>query len=126
MFKQPDYIIVYVSDMQRSIAFYRDVLGLPLKFESPGWSEFITGTSTLALHIASAPAAPPPTEKGSQPAGRCEMAFSVADCDKAHAELTAKGVCFIMPPTAREGEGIKLAVGLDPDGLPIGFAQLLH
>ena len=30
-----------------------------------------------------------------------------------------------MPPTQREGEGIKLAVALDPDGLPISFAQLM-
>jgi lactoylglutathione lyase len=125
MFKQPDYIIVYVSDMTRSVAFYRDVLGLTLKFESPGWSEFITGTSTRALHIASTPAAPPRTDQKEQRAGRCELGFSVADCDKAHAELSAKGVRFVLPPTAREGEGIKLAVGLDPDGLPLGFAQLL-
>lgn len=126
MFKQVDYMIVYVTDMKRSVAFYRDTLGLPLKFESPGWTEFATGASTLALHIASAPAAPAPTEKGAQPAGRAELAFSVADVDKAHAELAAKGVRFIMPPAAREGEGIKLALGLDPDGLILGFAQLLH
>ena len=30
-----DYVIVYVSDMQRSMNFYHDVLGLPLKFSSP-------------------------------------------------------------------------------------------
>jgi hypothetical protein len=29
--------------MTRSVAFYRDILGLSLKFESPGWSEFQTG-----------------------------------------------------------------------------------
>ncbi len=34
--QKPDYVIVYVSNMQRSTAFYRDVLGLPLKFTSPG------------------------------------------------------------------------------------------
>lgn len=28
--------IVFVSDMKQAISFYRDVLGLPLKFESPG------------------------------------------------------------------------------------------
>jgi len=28
-----------------------------------------------------------------------------------------------MPPTQREGEGIKLAVCIDPDGLPISIAQ---
>ena len=30
-----------------------------------------------------------------------------------------------MAPTQREGEPIRLAVGLDPDGLPISFAQLM-
>jgi hypothetical protein len=28
------------------VRFYRDMLGLPLKFESPGWSEFVTGETT--------------------------------------------------------------------------------
>jgi hypothetical protein len=31
-----------------------------------------------------------------------------------------------MPPTQREGEGIRLAVAIDPDGLPISFAQLIE
>ena len=30
------YAIVFVSDMQASVAFYRDVLDMPLRFESPG------------------------------------------------------------------------------------------
>ena len=50
MFKQIDYTMVIVSDMARSIEFYRDKLGIPLKFESPDWTEFLTGTTTLALH----------------------------------------------------------------------------
>jgi catechol 2,3-dioxygenase-like lactoylglutathione lyase family enzyme len=50
MFNKVDYIMVNVSDMSRSVAFYRDILGLSLKFESPGWSEFHTGATTLALH----------------------------------------------------------------------------
>jgi len=32
------YAIVFVGDMARSVAFYRDVLGSPLKVESPHWS----------------------------------------------------------------------------------------
>ena len=28
-----NYVIIFVSDMKRSVAFYRDVLGLHLKFE---------------------------------------------------------------------------------------------
>src|SRR6266852_1855503 len=50
MFKQADYVMVTVSDMSRSIGFYKDVLGLLLKFESKEWSEFITGPTTIALH----------------------------------------------------------------------------
>src|SRR5450631_2867304 len=45
-----NYAIVFVSDMSRSVRFYRDVVGLPLKFESPGWTEFATDGATLALH----------------------------------------------------------------------------
>ena len=44
------YVIEFVSDMNRAVKFYRDVLGFQLKFESPGWSEFVTGETTLALH----------------------------------------------------------------------------
>jgi catechol 2,3-dioxygenase-like lactoylglutathione lyase family enzyme len=39
--------------MDKAVKFYRDVLGLKVKFESPGWSEFVTGDNTLALHPAS-------------------------------------------------------------------------
>ena len=52
------HAIIFVSDMARSVAFYRDVLGLPLRFESPEWTEFDTPGSTLALHLADGPAVP--------------------------------------------------------------------
>lgn len=45
-----NYVIVFVSDMDRSITFYQDVLGLPLRFKSPGWTEFATDGATVALH----------------------------------------------------------------------------
>jgi lactoylglutathione lyase len=34
------YVIAFVADMAAAVAFHRDVLGLPLRFQSPGWSEF--------------------------------------------------------------------------------------
>ena len=122
MFKKPNYIMVNVSDMARSTAFYRDTLGLELKFTSPGWTEFATGDTTLALHGAGSPAVAP---RGENPAGTASIAFTVEDIEKTHAELTARGVRFVMPPTVREEEGIRLAVAIDPDGLPVAFAQSL-
>ena len=54
------------------------------------------------------------------------IGFNVDDVDKTYKELKAKGINFEMPPTQREGEGIKLAVCVDPDGLPISFAQIVN
>ena len=124
MFKQIDYTMVIVSDMERSIEFYRDKLGIPLKFQSPDWTEFLTGTTTLALHGGGTPQ---PRRVGSadKEAGTCSIGFNVDDVDKTYEELKAKGIDFLMPPTQREGEGIKLAVCNDPDGLPVSFAQLV-
>ena len=60
MFNQLDYTMIVVSDMQRSVEFYRDKLGIPLKFQSPDWTEFATGTTTLALHGGGVPSTQPP------------------------------------------------------------------
>jgi lactoylglutathione lyase len=115
--------MVNVSDMARSVAFYRDVLGLAVKFESPGWSEFQTGTTTLALHLAPRP------EGGAgfcgPRAGTCSIGFSVDDLDATWKDLQGRGAPFVMAPTLQQEEGIRLAVCTDPDGLPISFAQLV-
>jgi len=34
-----NHAIIFVSDMKQAVAFYRDVMGLPLKFETPGWGQ---------------------------------------------------------------------------------------
>ena len=125
MFKQIDYTMIVVSDMSRSVEFYRDRLGIPLKFESPDWTEFQTGTTTLALHGGGVKPTTPPAGDPTKQAGSCSIGFNVPDVDKTYQELKAKGINFVMPPTQREGEGIKLAVCVDPDGLPIAFAQTI-
>jgi catechol 2,3-dioxygenase-like lactoylglutathione lyase family enzyme len=125
MFSQPDYVMVNVSDMGASVAFYRDTLGLPLKFESPGWSEFATGATTLALHKVAPRAAEAAPGHGEPTAGTCSIGFSVKHLDSTYGELRARGARFVMPPTERREEGIRLAVCLDPDGLPVSFAESL-
>ena len=126
MFKQIDYTMIIVSDMKRSVEFYRDTLGIPLKFESPEWTEFATGATTLALHGGGIAREYQDTGDQSKTAGACSIGFNVDDVDRTYEEMKAKGMTFVMPPTQREGEGIRLAVGLDPDGLPISFAQLIE
>ena len=105
------HIIEFVADMDRAIKFYRDVIGLPLKFQSPAWSEFATGPITLALHPAS--------EKN--PAGKLEMGFSVPDLQQFHREMTGKGVQFPMAPTKQDFGGM-LAQFVDSEGAHISVS----
>jgi lactoylglutathione lyase len=124
MLSRIDYVMVNVSDMGRSVAFYRDTVGLALRFESPGWSEFETGATTLALHLAPAGSGGAPTGSGPR-VGTCSLGFSVPDVDQAVAQLQARGARFIVPPTDQPAEGIRLAVCIDPDGLALSFAARL-
>src|SRR5262249_62269821 len=101
MFSKVDYIMVNVSDMGRSVAFYRDTLGLRLKFESPAWSEFETGATTLALHPGTRRAGSEAAAQAGPEAGTCSLGVSVPDVNNTHAEVRERGARFVMPPTDR-------------------------
>jgi lactoylglutathione lyase len=112
------YAIVFVSDMSRSVAFYRDILGLPLHFESPAWSEFATDGATLALHKADAPGRGVDEHHH---AGDCRPGLRVANLDEFHARLLDYGVVCLQPPTLTFGS--RLAQYVDPDGLTISVSE---
>jgi lactoylglutathione lyase len=112
------YAIVFVSDMKRSVAFYRDVIGLPLKFDSPEWSEFATDGATLALHRSEEPGT---QEESELPAGRCRPGLSVPDLDGFHARMVEHNVICTQQP--KDLFGAKIAQYLDPDGLAISVSE---
>lgn len=114
------YAIVFVSDMKRSVSFYRDVLGLPLRFESPEWSEFATGEATLALHASEGSKAEDDNAPGAT-AGRCRPGLSVSDLDEFHKRMVERGVPCIQEP--RNVFGARLAQYVDPDGLAISVGE---
>ena len=107
------YVIKFVGDMDRAVAFHRDTLGLPLIFSSPGWSEFATGETKLGLHPAS--------EKN--PPGTVELGFGVPDLQKFFEEMSAKGVVFTMPPTKQDFGGM-LAQFVDSEGGNVSVSGL--
>jgi lactoylglutathione lyase len=115
-----NYAIIFVSDMNRSVAFYRDVVGLPLKFDSPHWSEFATEGATIALHMSSAPDGQR-ADPNAIPAGHCRPGLSVPDIDAFHAKMLAAKVVCIEPP--HDVHGSRIAQYLDPDGLSISIGQ---
>ena len=113
------YAIVFVSDMKRSVAFYRDVIGLPLKFDSPEWSEFSTAGATLALHRSDAPASSP--DDTELPAGRCRPGINVPDLDAFHSRMLEHDVTCTQQP--KDLFGARMAQYLDPDGLAISVSE---
>ena len=94
-----------MSDMDKAVKFHRDVLGLKVKFESSGWSEFLTGETTLALHPAS--------EKN--PAGKVDLGFTVPDVEAFYRDMSTKGVLFSMPPKKQDFGGVQ-AQFVDSEG----------
>lgn len=106
------YVIKFVTDMSKAVKFYRDTLGLPLRFESPSWSEFATGETTLALHPAS----------DKNPAGKVEFGFTVADVEVFYRDMSAKGVLFSIPPKKQDFGGL-LAQFVDSEGTHCSVAD---
>jgi catechol 2,3-dioxygenase-like lactoylglutathione lyase family enzyme len=92
MFKQVDDVFFNVDDMDKAVAFYRDKLGLPVKYQSADWVELDAGNVTIALR-----------RYGSGPEGRPELGvgegatlvFEVDDIGAARAELEGQGVKFV-------------------------------
>jgi catechol 2,3-dioxygenase-like lactoylglutathione lyase family enzyme len=104
------YAIQYVAEMDRAIAFYRDKLGLELKFQSPFWSEFATGETVLALHPASEDNA----------AGSVELGFAVDDLGEFYRRREELGIEFTREPKAMHG--IHIAAVRDSDGAHVSVS----
>jgi lactoylglutathione lyase len=111
MFSRIGAVILLVSDMKRSIRFYRDTLGMELKQESKDWTE--CGT-VLALH--------PATKKRVKKSKGMLVGFSVSDFDDVCSGLKRKKVKFYKKP--KEEPFGKHAVIQDPDGHLISIVQM--
>jgi glutathione S-transferase fosA5 len=102
-------IMLGVKDTARSVAFYRDQLGLTVKMAFEGFIFLDAGAVTLVLSEALAKATDGPS------AGATEVVFSVPDVRAAHGALRSKGVEFTHEP--RQVSGPMWAANFrDPDG----------
>jgi lactoylglutathione lyase len=106
--------------MKRGVAFYRDVVGLPLRFESPEWTEFATEGATLALHTGETSNRETDSSHHSL-AGQCRPGLSVPNLDEFHARMVERKVPCLQEP--KETFGARIAQYLDPDGLAISVSE---
>ncbi len=85
-----DFAMVPSTDIERSIAFYTETLGLPAgpRYGETVGAEFETGNLTIAaFNFAEVGMEPPPANRG-------PIAFRVDDVAVAKAELESRGVEF--------------------------------
>ena len=98
-------VYLYVSDMTRSLRFYRDILGIPLEGDDD-WTEATLGGTRFALHATH-------EGIGELSEGTIHVSLEVADADAAAERLRAEGV--ETRDTMRDDWGTALEV-VDPDG----------
>lgn len=102
-------LAITVADLDRAVAFYRDVLGLQFLFSAPPGLAFLqAGDTRLMLEAGTG-------ERGSHPAPY----FRVPDVRPAAAELERRGVKLVSPAhvIARLPSGeVWLCHFEDPDG----------
>lgn len=104
-----DFVAYNVTDLDRSVAFYRDVLGLKLSNQwGDRFAEFEVPPTTLAL-VVLPPEAPRPAS-----AGGAAVALSVPDVDAALEELRGKNVPVLMG--TMDTPVCHMALITDPDG----------
>lgn len=114
------YLILYVSDLDASVAFYRDVVGLTHRFTDAGYAEFALGETRFALYERRRAAWLTGRDPAPGPAG--EVVFVVEDVDAAVRRLTALGVPLLAGPADRPW-GHRVVHVADPDGFVVEFAQ---
>jgi len=110
-----DHVYYWTRDMDAGVAFYRDVVGLPLvRREGHEWALFEAGPVSFALHG---------TEDDEPPPGGT-VVLRVDDLEEARRTLEQRGAVF--DAFLGEVEGFaRFAAFRDPDGNPIQIIEYL-
>jgi catechol 2,3-dioxygenase-like lactoylglutathione lyase family enzyme len=110
-------VTVLVSDLDRAINFYTQILGLKLdnRYENE-WAEIIAPGLTIGLH--------PVMEHGPQP-GKSEslsIGFTVDSLNEEMSILKSRGIIF--SPNIVEDGPVRIAFFTDPDKTPLYICEV--
>ena len=102
------YVILFVVDLERSVAFYRDVVGLEFRLAGDGYVEFTTQGARFGLYDRN----------------RLEelTGQGIEDVDAEAARLRAAGAAILSGPVDRVWGHRTLHLE-DPDGFVVELAQ---
>jgi catechol 2,3-dioxygenase-like lactoylglutathione lyase family enzyme len=148
LFDRLHHVGITVRDLDASIRFYHDVLGLPFANEPSPWFEgdelgrgvgvpgavlrqvsLLVGDATLELLEYKQPPSETAAPLRSNNRGASHVAFRVDDIESAKSELEAKGVEFYGPVNVVD-EGVlagwRWVYFDDPDGYPLELVEVAY
>ena len=115
--KRIGYVILAVKDLDTSIKFYYDILGMPIKNERRNWVDLGSTGAILSLHPASITA----PHSGTSIDNGVLIGLTVGDLNSAIEELREKGVKIYRE--IQERDAGKNAIVLDPDDYMISLFE---
>lgn len=132
MIKRIGCIEIPVSNMEKAVTFYENVLGLKKAYQHPVWTSFDIGETSFALAASGTKGAKVEKAKICTSCSLCALRFTsaklkqdaptaisvlyfdVENLDAAYGKLKERGVKFITKPT-KQAWGRRTAMMLDPD-----------
>jgi catechol 2,3-dioxygenase-like lactoylglutathione lyase family enzyme len=133
------HLVIGVTDMDRALAFYRDVIGMEIVFETLiSGAPFdaalhatrkqegrvvgglLGGLMVELLSLGAKAAAQKPVRRGIT--GIQNVSLSVTDLDDTHRRITAAG--YIPDQEPFDIGGVRMFFVKDPDGTPVEFIEL--
>lgn len=115
--KKVGNVILAVSDIDKSLEFYHDIIGLPIKNQRRSWVDLGTTGALLSLHPASLTA----EHVGSSIDNGITIGFLVGDVKSAVEELRGKGIEIFRDIVERDAG--KNAIVKDPDGYLVSLFE---
>lgn len=135
---------VSVRNLERSLAFYRDALGLVVRAQADEHGPFLEeilgypgvrvttvklsaeqGPTLVELLRYEQPLPSPASRREVYDFGSSHLAFTVTDLDGLYQRLTQAGVAFRSPPRLAPDGKAKVAFCADPDGTPVELVELV-
>ena len=110
-------VILAVKDLDKSVDFYHEIIGLPIKNQRRTWVDLGTTGAIISLHPASLTA----EHFGSSIENGITIGFIVGDVQSAVVELKEKGVQIYRDVVERDAG--KNAIVLDPDGYLVSLFE---
>ena len=111
------YVILFVSDLDRSLRFYRDVIGLAVRVDGRDEVELEAGQLGLTIHQSHSDA---PHHHSPTISGSVRLGLHVDDLAPIITRLEIAGALCLSPPEERDG--VVMALYEDPDGHHLSLA----